>query len=61
MPFKSQAQRRKFAELLVKGENLAGNVRGVEPRDRFGEASGAGEEGKGLSEETAGSEETGNE
>ena len=30
MPFKSQAQRRKFAELLVKGRDLEQDVRGVE-------------------------------
>ena len=43
MPFKSQAQRRKFAELLLKGEISNKNIRRMEPRDRLGEASGTGE------------------
>lgn len=41
MPFKSQAQRRKFSELLVKGKISNDDFRRVESRDGSGEASGA--------------------
>ena len=40
MPFKSKAQRRKFAELLVKGE-ISEETFGVESRDGEGQASRA--------------------
>ena len=42
MPFKSQAQRRKFAQLLVEGQDLEPDVRRVEPRDRQQAPSRAG-------------------
>ena len=41
MPFKSQAQRRKFAQLLVEGKIVEQDVRGVESGDRKEETAGA--------------------
>ena len=41
MPIKSKAQRRKFAELLVEGQDLAGDLRGVESRGGERRATGA--------------------
>ena len=38
MPFKSQAQRRKFCQFLVEGKISPGDLRGMEPRDRKQEA-----------------------
>jgi hypothetical protein len=43
MPFKSQAQRRKFAELLMAAKISAQTIRGMEPRDGEEEAAGAGD------------------
>ena len=46
MPFKSKAQRRKFAELLVKGEISPEDVRRVESVYGETRASGARKEGQ---------------